>query len=43
LNDSPSSNSEMMISSLLAAPARASDALRVASGRLKDLGFKLWC
>ena len=42
LNDSPSSNSEMMISSLLAAPARASDALRVASGRLKDLGFKLW-
>ncbi len=25
-----------------AAPARASDALRVANGRLKDLGFKLW-
>ncbi len=25
-----------------AAPALASDALRVASGRLKDLGFKLW-
>ncbi len=30
------------VACLLAAPARASDALCVANGRLKDLGFKMW-